>query len=69
MKNENDPLCDYPQFSQVLLSQISKVRSVWKSSEQADFKTDLTFHIWWEIDGGIVKNKIQKIPGPPFNMA
>ena len=37
-----------------------------KSSEQADFKTDLTFHIWWGIDGGIAKNKIKKFPGPPF---
>ena len=37
-----------------------------KSSEQADFKTHLTFHIWWGIDGGIAINKIQKFSGPPF---
>ena len=43
VKNWNDPWCLQPQFSKLLLGQNLKARSVLKSSEQADFKTDLTF--------------------------
>ena len=43
VRTENDPWCLLPQFSQLLVGQMSKVKSVLKSSEQADFKTDLTF--------------------------
>ena len=43
VKTENDPWYLSPPFSQLLLGQISKVRSVLKSLEPADFKTDLTF--------------------------
>ena len=57
-------------FFQLLIGQNSKIRSVLKSSEWADFKTYLTFQIWWRFDGDIAKNKkIQKFPGPPFNSA
>ena len=43
VKNENDPWCLLSQFSQLLNGQMSKLRSVLKSSEWADFKTDLPF--------------------------
>ena len=46
VKTENDPWCLWPQFFQLQLGQMSKVRSVLKSSERADFKTDLPFWIW-----------------------
>ena len=42
VKTENDPWCLLPQFSQLLVGQMSKVGSVLKSSEHADFKTDLS---------------------------
>ena len=47
------------QFSQFLLGPISKVRSDLKSLEPADFKTDLTFWIWWQFEVVIV-NKTKK---------
>ena len=50
MNTEKDP-CVQPQFSQVLLCQISKVRSVLNSSGKADYETDLTYRIWWRFDG------------------
>ena len=59
VKNENDPWCLLPQFSQLLLGQISKVRSVLKSLEPADFKTDLTFWIWWRFEV-VIANKTKK---------
>ena len=39
-----------------------------KSSEGADFKTDLTFWIWWRFEVVIAKNKISKFQWPPFNV-
>ena len=43
VKTENDPWCVLTPISQHLLGQNSKVRLILKSSEQGDFKTDLTF--------------------------
>ena len=40
VKTENDPWCLEPQISQLLLGQISKVRTALKFSEPAVFKTD-----------------------------
>ena len=37
VKTENDIWCLWPQFSQLLLSKISKVKTVLKSSGEADF--------------------------------
>ena len=42
-ETENDPKCLQLKLSQLLLGQKSKVRTVLKSLEQADFKPDLTF--------------------------
>ena len=47
-----------PQFSQLILGQISKVRTVLKSSEQEEFKSDLTFCIWLKFE--VVISKKQK---------
>ena len=60
VKNENDPWCLQPQFSQLLFGQISKVRTVLKSSEPADFRTDLTFWIWWKFEVVMAKIKTLK---------
>ena len=57
VKTENDPWCLWPQFFQLQLGQMSKVRSVLKSSEQADFKTDLPFWIWWRFEVVIAKKR------------
>ena len=57
VKTENDPWCLLPQFSQLLVGQMSKVGSVLKSSEQADFKTDLPFWIWWRFEVVIARKQ------------
>ena len=53
VKNENDPWCLLPQFSQLPIGQMSKVRSVLKSACSQLFKTALTFDFWqhgsWDI--------------------
>ena len=41
-------------------------KTVFKSSEQADFKTDLTSLIWWRFHGNIPKNRIHKFSVTPF---
>ena len=46
VKTENDPWYLSPPFSQLLLGQISKVRSVLKSACYEDSKTGLTFEFW-----------------------
>ena len=43
VKTENDPWCILTPISQLLLGQNWKSRTVLKSSERADFKTDLPF--------------------------
>ena len=69
VKNENDPWCVLAPISQLLLGQKWKVRPVLKSWQQALFKTDLTFWIWWRFDENIAKNnKIQKFLGTPFSL-
>ena len=45
----NDPWCVLTQISQLLHGQNWKSRTVSKSSGPADFKTDLTFWIWWRF--------------------
>ena len=69
LKNEDDPWCLLLQFSQLLLGRISKVRSVLKSLEPADFKTDLTFWIWWRFEVVIAnKTKKKKFWETPFTL-
>ena len=57
VKTENDPWCVLTPISQLLLGQNWKSRTVLKSSEQADFKTDLPFWIWWRFEGVIAKKQ------------
>ena len=53
---------DINTYSNSSVVVISKVRSVMKSSRQADFKTDLTFSIWSNTTCVNAKTSYQ---GPP----
>ena len=57
VKTENNPWCVLTPISQLLLGQNWKSRTVLKSSEREDFKTDLPFYIWWRFDGDIAKKQ------------
>ena len=57
VKNENDPWCVLASISQLLPGQNWKSRTVLKSCEPADFKTDLTFYIWRRFGGNIINQK------------
>ena len=58
VKNKDYPWCVQAPISLLLIGQNSKVRTVLKSSESADFQNFPIFLIWWKFNEDI--NKLQK---------